>query len=115
MESNLTCAERISSQLQNRNIYLEELYDKIDGDDRDEASEASDELQTFALEVSEYKVIKVLLSTGGPADWVEVKLDENHNIESMEYFFQDWFDIASKHISEDSYLWQYVSDIVETY
>lgn len=114
MESNPTCAERIDGAMSSREVDLEEIYEKISSDDNEISYEGYDEIGYFALEVSSFKVIKILLSTGGPADWIEVTLDDDNEICSMKYFYQDWFDCASKPIHKNSYLWQYASEIVET-
>lgn len=114
MASEPTCSERIADAMASRQIDLEEIYEKISSDDREISSEGYDEIQEFALEISSYKVIKILLSTGGPADWIEVTLDDDNYIRGMKYFYQDWFDCASMTLYKDSYLWQYASEIVET-
>lgn len=110
-----TCSQRILGQMKSREKDLDEIYDKIDSHDIDEVEEAWSEYHNLALEVSSYKVIKILLSTGGPADWIEVKIDDEEQILGMTYVFQDWFDYASEAISENSYLWQYASQIIERY
>lgn len=112
---NKTCAERIDEQMQSRNIQLEEIYDRMGNDeDSDDQDEATNELHELALEISEFKVVKILLSTGGPGDWIEVTLDENDYIRRMEYHFHDWFDHAKTQINDDTYLWQYAQEIIDT-
>jgi hypothetical protein len=105
-----TCAERIHKEMESRAVYLEELYDKMASDEGSE--EAIDEYQQFALDIEKYTVVKILLSTGGPADWIEVKVDEDGDIHGMSYHFQDWFDHASVKISSTNYLWQYAEEMV---
>ena len=100
-----TCAERIEDELQSRAEHFEELFNSVE--DTEKSDEAYDELNNIALEISVYKTVKILMSTGGPADWIEVKLDEDNDISGMTYHFADWFDHASTKISKDSYLWDY--------
>jgi len=39
--------------------------------------------------------MKILISTGGPADWLEILLDEENEPRRIEYHFAPWFDHAS--------------------
>ena len=47
-------------------------------------------------------------------DWIEVKTDNEGCILGMEYHYADWFDHAERKISENSYLWDFAAQIVET-
>lgn len=110
-----SCADRILDQFNSRNILLEELYDRCEEDNED-ADDARQELYDLPLSIESYKVVKILLSTGGPGDWIEVFIDEDDDyIRKMTYHFQDWFDHASMAIHDSSYLWQYASEIVDSY
>lgn len=112
-EKDKTCAERIQDQMTSRNVQIEEIYDKMQSDNDEEQESGFEEYHELPLEIVEYKVIKILLSTGGPADWIEAKIDETGYPVSMEYHFQDWFDHASTKIYNDSYLWQYASEMID--
>lgn len=111
-----TCEQLVDSQMQDRNEYLEGLNDII-GDnesDTEKVEEALREIMEFPAGVESYKVIKIVLSGGGPADWIEVKTDNEGYILGMEYHYADWFDHAERKISENSYLWDFAAQIVET-
>ena len=113
---NQTCEQIIDSCMQNRNEYLEGLNDII-GDnesDSEKIEEALIEISEFPAGIESYKVIKITLSGGGPADWIEVKTDNTGYILGMEYHYADWFDHAERKISENSYLWDFAAQIVET-
>ena len=113
---NKTCEQLVDSQMQDRNEYLEGLNDII-GDnesDTEKVEEALREISEFPAGVESYKVIKITLSGGGPADWIEVKTDNESYILGMEYHYADWFDHAERKISENSYLWDFAAQIVET-
>lgn len=112
-----TCEQVIDSHMQDRNIYLEELNDVIG--DVDSSAEASEEalraLSEFPAHIETYKVIKITLSGGGPADWIEVKVDEDGYVRGMTYHYSDWFDHASRKIDSNSYLWDFALQIVDGY
>jgi hypothetical protein len=113
-----TCAERIKEQFQGRNVQLEEIYDKLEGGediDYEEQEEAREEYHNLPLSVEKKVVYEIHLSTGGPADWVEVIVDEEdyNRICSMTYHFSDWFDHAQMPIHTTDYLWQYASEIID--
>lgn len=114
-EKQKTCAELVDSKMRDRSAYLDELNEVLGNDESTEEAveEALDELNNFALEISSYKVIKILLSTGGPADWLELKVD-NGEVMGLTYHYQDWFDHAETKVPEDSYLWDYALQIAQT-
>lgn len=53
-------------------------------------------IEEMPLSVETFKVLKVLLSTGGPADWFEAQIDDDGDILRIEYVYQDWFDGARR-------------------
>lgn len=111
--SEKTCAERIQDQLQQRNEMLEEIYDKLSSDERDDKEEAYEELYNLPLSIDTFKLIKIHLSTGGPGDWIEATLKENGYVEKMYYHFHDWFDHASIPVDENSYMWQFATEVID--
>jgi len=111
-----TCAELVYDQMISRSEQLEEINDILGDDDIDEEKqeEALEELNNLALEISKFKVIKILLSTGGPADWLELKVDDDGNPSELTYHYADWFDHAEVKVPSDSYLWDYAMQIADT-
>lgn len=107
-----TCAERIQDQFNSRNSDIEELMDKVHNQE-DDYEEAQEELDNLPLDIQHFKVVKILLSTGGPADWVEARLDSYGMVVNMTYHFQDWFDHASIEVPSNSYVWDYVLQLVD--
>jgi len=113
-----TCAERIDEQLAGRLQGLEDLYTVIDADDQEDIPAdvlrrldlgdgdlrelAEDRIRELPLDVElsettvngrrSSRTIKVLLSTGGPADWFEGAVEDDGNVSNMAYHFQDWHD-----------------------
>lgn len=75
-----------------------------DGDDlRELVSERFNELP---LSLETFRTVKVLLSTGGPADWLEYTVDDTEDatggeIVGVEYVFQDWFDGARVRLADE--------------
>lgn len=108
-EEKRSCSARIYDELVERETLIEELSDRwLEDNDED----AYDELNNLALGIESKKVIKIELSTGGPADWVEVWCDDSQILE-MYYHFSDWFDHAERKISETSSLWTWCESVID--
>jgi len=108
-EEKASCAARIYDELAERETQIEELSERwLKKDDED----ALDELNSLPLDINSKKVITILLSTGGPADWVEVWCDDSEILE-MYYHFSDWFDHAKRKISETSPLYNWCESLLE--
>jgi len=88
-----TCAERISERMASRAADIGGLLERED-------DEARDELWEMPLSVDAQTTLKVLLSTGGPGDWLEVPIERatfRWEISGpVSYHFQDWFDHAEQ-------------------
>ena len=111
-----TCEQVIDSHMEDRNVYLENLNDII-GDNESSSEDVENalrELNEFPAGIESFKVIKIILSGGGPADWIEVKVDNDGYVRNMFYHWQDWGDHAQRKISENSYLWDFAIQIVDT-
>lgn len=113
-----SCKARIKSALESRAEDLEKIFDRLDNgfDNEDyDYDDPWDEINEYMLGYDTYKVVKIELSTGGPADWIEVKLgDYKEEIISVTYHFSDWFDHAEMKVHEDSYLYRYAEQMIET-
>jgi hypothetical protein len=90
-----SCAERIEGHLNGRLEDFRRITRDACSEDSDKADEAQEEQYALPLEVSTLRVVKVLLSTGGPADWFEVTTDPDGEPSRIAYVFQDWFDGAT--------------------
>jgi hypothetical protein len=111
-----SCEQVIDSHMADRNEYLENLNDII-GDNESSSEDVENaliELSEFPAHIESCKVIKITLSGGGPADWIEVKVNDYGDVTGMTYHWQDWFDHASRKIYSDSYLWDFAMQIVDT-
>ena len=96
-----SCAQRIRQELADREATYADLWRRLDtldatDDDRDAADA---ELIPLGLEVR--PVVSVQLSWGGPADWLEIELenDGGHDIRRVTYHFADWFDHAERDVT----------------
>lgn len=120
-----TCEERIGENLESRVKHFAALVkaseaESVDDLTDDELSDATNEytpdrseyegergaenlreaaqtaIYELPLAVTTYKMVRVELSTGGPADWLEAQIDDDGDILRIEYVFQDWFDGARR-------------------
>lgn len=66
-------------------------------------------LMEFPLGFTIHKVVKIELSTGGPADYLEVFIDPEYKdtVVRIVYHFADWFDHAEMEVSENDPLWEF--------
>ena len=98
----LTCAQRIRSELADREATYAGLWQRLYDPDAadDDTDTVYEELEPLGLEVR--PVVSVQLSWGGPADWLEIELenDNGHDIRRVTYHFADWFDHAERDVTE---------------
>lgn len=97
--NNKTCEERIQANMEAR------IEDAIGAREKDleieegktEDTEGTTEcLNEGVLEISVEKHVKILLSTGGPADWFVLVYDKDDRLLRGEYHFSDWWDHAER-------------------
>ena len=100
-DRNTSCESRIEGELKDRVESIGEIFSVIDTgngteeyEDEDSAYEA---LGDYPLSVGSKRIVTVLISTGGPADWFEAVVDDGE-IELITYVFQDWFDVARREL-----------------
>jgi hypothetical protein len=65
------------------------------------------------LGISVQKVMRIELSTGGPASFIEAYLDDENNVDEVFYHFQDWFDGAKRKVSSHSAIYRYAQFMAE--
>lgn len=116
MSEELTCKDRVADFLTNREDFVGGLFECADNDvEHDEINDPIDFLYSeFALDIEKKVMVKILLSTGGPGDWLECYVEsDTYDIYRIEYHMNDWFDHASVVVDNDSPLWRYAEMIVE--
>lgn len=110
-----TCEERIPAQLASRLSTIGALFERMDGDDDTDREDALQTLQEFPAGVEARTTFKIILSGGGPADWLSVECTgDTPNYEPRDggeyyepvrivYVFQDWFDGAERVLEGDEF------------
>lgn len=71
-------------------------------------------LDELALGFVVNRLVKIELSTGGPADFIEVFLDDDCQIIKAVYHYQDWFDGAQLNVPDDSHMMDYIEHFIYT-
>jgi hypothetical protein len=114
------CADRIADQLASEERNLSDIYAVLDGkikptEDQSETQtidEAYSDLYNYALGMNTIKETTITLSWGGPASYLEI-LHDGAEITQVVYRFSDWFDSATKEITdEDSSLYRYAQEMI---
>ena len=91
-----TCAERIADEFAlTEQLIAKELEASADPD----ADEYQESVEIYGIQRLE--TIRLQLSGGGPADFVEITAREGEVIR-VEYLFQDWYDFARLEVRESS-------------
>jgi hypothetical protein len=129
MSKQLSCKERIEEEYRRTDDYIELMFKVLDNDTLDEDDEddkkilqqIEDEdidegsIHEYAAGTSMEKLLTIVLSGGGPSSHIEAIIDEDGYVKSATYHFLDWFDGASRKISEDSAMFRYVQWEAERY
>ena len=124
-----SCESRIQDSKNNCEEHLELMFkildsERLDENDEDDAKVLQliedeglneDSIYEYALGVSIQKVMRIELSTGGPASFIEAYLDDENNVDEVFYHFQDWFDGAKRKVSSDSAIYRYAEFMAEGY
>lgn len=100
-----SCEERIAGELTNTEEWLSRTYRQIDkANERGETAreeELREEIEVYGVTVT--RVMRLTLSGGGPASWLEVHMDDSGRwpeVERVIYHFADWFDHAEREVTE---------------
>ena len=129
MSKQLSCKERIEDEYRRADDYIELMFkvldnyefDEDDEDDKKQLQEIEDDgidegtIHEYAAGTSMEKLLTIVLSGGGPSSHIEAIIDEDGYVKSATYHFLDWFDGATRKISEDSAMFRYVQWEAERY
>ena len=129
MSKQLTCKERIEDHYMRTEEYIDLMFkvlddysfDEDDEDDKKLLQEIEDDgidegtIHEYAAGTSMEKLLTIVLSGGGPSSHIEAIIDEDGYVKSATYHFLDWFDGATRKISEDSAMFRYVQWEAERY
>lgn len=118
IETDKKCSNLIDSRLEGRETDLEAIYEALDnGDDLDGYDDPYDALHELPLDIEMIRSIKILLSTGGPADWLECLIEGegfDSYVRGVQYHYGDWYDHAEVTVSRDSVLFRYAQEVCES-
>ena len=96
MADKQTCADRIDHNLLGRLDDINQIIEASESGNSDASEQGISEWTEYPLDLTITPVLRVDLSTGGPADWFECYIDdESKQIYRIEYHYADWFDHAS--------------------
>ena len=129
MSKQLSCKERIEEEYRRADDYIELMFKVLDDYEFDEDDEDDKKLlqlieedgidegtiHEYAAGTSMEKLLTIVLSGGGPSSHIEAIIDEDGYVKSATYHFLDWFDGATRKISEDSAMFRYVQWEAERY
>jgi hypothetical protein len=129
MSKQLSCKDRIEDEYRRADDYIELMFkvldnyefDEDDEDDKKQLQEIEDDgidegsIHEYAAGTSMEKLLTIVLSGGGPSSHIEAIIDEDGYVKSATYHFLDWFDGATRKISEDSAMFKYVQWEAERY
>ena len=99
-----TCEERIAGEMKERELQFKEMMENPNHDDY---------FDDPALGIDHRKLTRVILSTGGPADRIEIEHSFGE-VDAVWYVFQDWYDGARREVLSDSPLWAYAVNLIES-
>lgn len=108
-----TCIERIDSELSNTEEQLREMYARLDSGDDVANEEASTELNEYPLGIDTSQFTRITLAYGGPAEYIEV-FHDGYEINRAIYRFSVWFDTATLELGEESPLYRFAQEVIET-
>lgn len=129
MSKQLSCKDRIEDEYRRADDYIELMFkvldnyefDEDDEDEKKQLQEIEDDgidegtIHEYAAGTSMEKLLTIVLSGGGPSSHIEAIIDEDGYVKSATYHFLDWFDGATRKISEDSSMFRYVQWEAERY
>jgi len=102
--NNNSCAERINESLSSLNAELTLMMENPNHDDY---------FDEPALSIDSYQLTSICLSYGGPSSYLEVK-HQGADIVSVTYRFSDWYDTATREVSEWEPAYRYAVNIIES-
>jgi hypothetical protein len=85
----------------------EDGYALGDGSEYSARESAEQRLMEMPLSVEVIRHVKILLGTGGPADWLDAELDADDEIRVLEYHYADWGTHAQTYVEKGTPLWRF--------
>ena len=91
----VTCEELIDVRLQERVDDIREVMGRANEGDED----AYEEMHHMVIGAQVRKVVTFTLSWGGPADYFDFYFDEEDDLISVRYRYEDWYDGAERRVT----------------
>ena len=107
--NNKKCADLIAGELKSLERDAQEwVKDFYSGDES-----GIENWNNVPLEISTHSLTRILLSYGGPMDFLNVEHDGGV-IVNITYHYQNWFDGASLPVEKSSPVWRYCETVIDT-
>jgi hypothetical protein len=78
-----------------------------------DAETARERLEEMPLSVEVVRTVRILLGTGGPADWIDAELDDEGDVRRVRYTYEDWGTHADALVDQRSPLWRMAEHYAE--
>ena len=96
----------VTGAFRSRNDDARVLLDaQIAGKPTPEGDDASDAIAELPLSIEVHRHVEILLSVGGPAEWIDAELEADGSIRSAEFVAAWGLDRRSTRIDESDALW----------
>ena len=96
-----TCEQKIAGELKGRMEDIDRALELADNN-KEEAEGGLVELQEKVLAITKSIVFRIKLSSGGPEDYFEIKVDpETKKVTGGTYHYLNWFDGAQRNLSNE--------------
>jgi len=104
----------VTGAFRSRNEDARVLLDALNaGEPTPEGDDASDAISELPLSVEVTRHVEILLSTGGPAEWIDAELYADGSIRSAEFVAVWGSDRRVSRIDETDALWTLAAQYVE--
>ena len=117
MSDKALCKDIIDNRLNDREFYLQQMFEAIDSHEPFDGYDDPDEcINDLALGFDIKTMLTIELSTRGPADYLEVVIDKSSGypeIDKMTYHYADWFDHSQVKVDSSSPFYRYVETILD--
>jgi hypothetical protein len=98
-----TCEERINEHMAGRLADFDTMLRRGGPDEAWDDIDAPGRLSEYPLAATVRYAVRVELSTGGPADYLEYIVDGDGSVSRATYHFADWFDHAERALTGDDF------------
>jgi hypothetical protein len=118
-EHNRSCIDRIDRHFESRLEDIKAMMFWLHAWEQSDKEAASGHYDEAVRRLEEYPLSAerghIALSWGGPADGFRYTTDEDHVIEDVSYYLQDWWDGAKMDVDQRNYpeIWAFIENFAE--